>query len=70
MSKILRIGKRVTASLLSILTLTGMTVGTVRAVPEITYPDSVSNVLVSDDKAVFNVDRASVDGDIYAHDSI
>lgn len=70
MSKITGMGKRVIASLLSILTLTGMTVGIVRAVPEISYPDSVSNVLVSEDKAVFNVDRASVDGDIYAHDSI
>ncbi|MGN1456924.1 MAG: Ig-like domain-containing protein, partial [Acutalibacteraceae bacterium] len=40
------------------------------ALPEITYPDGMDCVLVSDDNAIFNVENAVVKGNIYAHDNI
>ena len=54
------------ASLLACSALSPLTYAT----PEISYPDGMNCVLVSDDDAIFNVEQAVVDGNIYAHDNI
>lgn len=54
------------ASLLAFSSLSPLTY----ALPEITYPDGMDCVLVSDDNAIFNVENAVVKGNIYAHDNI
>lgn len=54
------------ASLLAFSSLSPLTY----ALPEISYPDGMDCVLVSDDNAIFNVEKAVVKGNIYAHDNI
>ena len=61
---------RTLAVILSAILTVSTGIPSVSAVYENTYPDGIDCVLVSDDNAVFNVEKADVDGSIYAHDDI
>ena len=61
--------KTVSVTLASLLALSSLSPLSY-ALPEISYPDGMNCVLVSDDDAIFNVEKAVVKGNIYAHDNI
>ena len=70
MNKHQRNFNRTLAAILASLLTSAAAVPSVYAVPEIIYPDGMNCVLVSGDNAVFNVEKADIDGNIYAHDNI
>ena len=70
MHKYQRKFNKVLAVLLSAVLTCAAASPAVYAVPQIVYPDGKDCVLVSDDNALFNVEKADVNGNIYAHDNI
>lgn len=70
MHKYQRKFNKVLAVLLSAVLTCAAASPAVYAVPQIVYPEGKDCVLVSDDNALFNVEKADVNGNIYAHDNI
>lgn len=61
---------RILSMILASLITAAAAVPAVYAVPENVYPEGMNCVLVSDDDVSFNVEKAEIDGNIYAHDNI
>ncbi len=70
MSKHRKKFNRTLAVILSSMLIASTVIPSLHAIAEDTYPAGVNCVLVSDDNAVFNVEKATIDGNIYAHDNI